>query len=65
MYIKAYVDDTVTPPKSLSPPAKLYRWYMCETYYSAYTYQTLSWVAGKYPPENPSCKKIQVLRQFT
>jgi hypothetical protein len=64
MYIKAYVDDTVTPPKGLQTPAKLYRWYMCETYYTGYTYQTLSWVAGKYPPENPSCKKIQVLRQF-
>lgn len=64
MYIEDTLDDTVTPPTYKSPPGKLYRWYVCETYYTGYTYQTLSWVAGKYPPQNPSCKKINVLRQF-
>ena len=64
MFIRTFVDDTVTPPKSVYPGKKLYRWYMCETNNLAYVYQTLAWVLGKYPPQNPSCKKIQVKRVF-
>lgn len=64
MYIPTYLDDTVTPPKGLTKAKDLYRWYLCEYYYEAYTYTNLCWVAGKYPPENPSCKKIDVLREY-
>lgn len=32
MYIGDYVDDTVSPPTFKKQ--KLYRWYMCETYYT-------------------------------
>ena len=62
MYIKSYLDDTTSPPSSKE--RNLYRWYMCETYYTGYTYETLAWALGKYPPENPSCKKVGVKRVF-
>ena len=32
MYISTYVDDTVSPPTYKK--RMLYRWYMCETYYT-------------------------------
>lgn len=64
MYIKSYTNDTVTPPTYADPPFKLYRWYMCETYYGSYTYQTLAWTVGKAKPQNPSCQKIEVVREF-
>ncbi|KAJ5118347.1 hypothetical protein N7526_009984 [Penicillium atrosanguineum] len=45
MGIYSYLDDTVTPPTGDN--VKILRnWYICETYYSAYTYQTLNWVLG-------------------
>lgn len=62
MFIRTYIDDTVTPPKSKTKT--LYRWYMCQTYYIGYTYTTLAWVNGKYPPQNPSCEKVQIKRVF-
>lgn len=42
MYISAYVNDKVTPPVS-EKSYKLYNWYTCQTYYTGYTYTTLSW----------------------
>lgn len=63
MYIQEFVDDTVTPPKAITPK-NLYRWYVCETYYTGYTYTTLAWVMGNGKPENPSCKKVDVVRKF-
>ena len=62
MFIRSYLDDTVSPPTSKK--RSLYRWYMCETYYTGYIYNTLSWTYGSCPPENPSCKKVNVKRVF-
>jgi len=61
--IQSYVDDTVYPPAAGSPKA-YYRWYMCTTYYSSYTYETLNWVLGSFPPQNPSCQKVDVKREY-
>ncbi|KAJ5667782.1 uncharacterized protein N7477_006352 [Penicillium maclennaniae] len=65
MGIYSYLDDTVSPPTG--DKVKILRnWYICETYYSAYTYHTLNWVLGdaKAKPQNPSCVKVVVERKF-
>ena len=63
MNIQAYIDDTVTPPTA-GNFRPLYRWYVCQTYYAGYTYTTLAWVMGNAEPQNPSCKSVQVVREF-
>ncbi|CAK3868139.1 Hypothetical predicted protein [Lecanosticta acicola] len=63
MNIQSSVDDTVTPPKYTQPRA-LYRWFVCETYYSGYTYTALTWALGNAKPENPSCQSVNVVRKF-
>jgi len=63
MNIQSYVDDTVSPPTD-DKVMGYYRWYVCQSNFLGYTYETLNWVMGKYPPENPSCCKVQVVRQF-
>ncbi|OCL02003.1 hypothetical protein AOQ84DRAFT_197696 [Glonium stellatum] len=61
MNIGGYLDDRVVPPTQMTQ--QYYRWYICTTYYG-YTYETLAWVLGQYPPENPSCQKVHVKRVF-
>lgn len=65
MAIYSYLNDAVTPPTGETVRV-LKNWYICETYYSAYTYTTLNWVLGnsKAKPQNPSCVKVQVERKF-
>jgi hypothetical protein len=63
MQIHSFVDDTVYPPKAGQAKA-YYRWYMCTTYYGSYTYETLNWVLGSFPPQNPSCQKVDVKREY-
>lgn len=62
--IAAFYDDTKTPPKSGTYIRK--NWYVCQTQYLGYQYQTLNWVigTGKAIPQNPSCVKVQVVRKF-
>ena len=62
LHIQSYVDDTVFPV-AIETRA-YYRWYLCNTYYTAYTYQNLVWVMGKYPPQNPTCTPVGVKRVF-
>lgn len=61
--IQSTLDDTVTPPTD-ETVAAFYRWYVCESNFEGYTYETLNWVMGKEQPENPSCSKVQVVRVF-
>lgn len=61
--IQGYIDDRVPPPYNGTLTA-YYRWYACQTYYTGYTYTTLAWVNGEYPPQNPTCEKIDVKRVF-
>ncbi|RMY93624.1 hypothetical protein D0861_01785, partial [Hortaea werneckii] len=63
MNIQSYINDRVSPPEAGNATA-YYRWYACETLYTGYTYTTLAWVMGKYPPQNHSCKKVEVIRKF-
>ncbi|KAK7185334.1 hypothetical protein DPSP01_011127 [Paraphaeosphaeria sporulosa] len=64
MYIGRYRDDTVTPPVQLDPPQKIENWYICLTRWS-YLYYTLIWKIGiKGVPQNPTCQKVQVYREF-
>lgn len=64
MYVPEYIDDTVTPPTYLDPPANLTRWYVCETNNEGYDYITLAWLLGSGTPENPSCVPANVVRTF-
>lgn len=61
--IQSYLDDTKTPPTDTKVHA-FYRWYICETNYSAYQYTTLAWTLGNGKPQNPSCFKIELVRVF-
>ncbi|KAK3114971.1 hypothetical protein LTR53_006150 [Teratosphaeriaceae sp. CCFEE 6253] len=63
--IPSYVDDTVTPPTASGTSIPLRRWYVCQNYYSGYSYvKSLSWVVGPGRPQNPSCEKVEVVRVF-
>ncbi|KAK2766282.1 hypothetical protein FQN54_007799 [Arachnomyces sp. PD_36] len=63
--IISYLDDTKTPPTGDSAYA-LKNWYVCQSYFSGYQYQTLNWVFGnaEAKPQNPSCVKVDVVREF-
>jgi hypothetical protein len=64
MYIPRNQDDTVSPPVGLEEVDKVQNWYVCLTRY-AYLYETLVWKIGiTGEPQNPSCQKVQVYRQF-
>lgn len=41
-----------------------YRWYVCETDYTGYKYETLVWLIGGGQPDNPTCEKVDVVRVF-
>ncbi|KAK5725045.1 hypothetical protein LTR17_013336 [Elasticomyces elasticus] len=65
MNIPSYLDDTVEPPAARETPIGLRRWYVCQNYYSGYSYvKSLSWVYGEGEPQNPSCEKVDVVRVF-
>ncbi|OCK76300.1 hypothetical protein K432DRAFT_385544 [Lepidopterella palustris CBS 459.81] len=64
MNIQGYVDDRTIPISTTMIYVAYYRWFVCSTYYSGYRYQALTWVLGEFPPENPSCVKVQVKRVF-
>lgn len=61
--IQGYVRDTVDPP-TWGDYVAYYRWYSCMTYYTGYTYVTLTWVLGQGAPQNPTCVKVDVKRVF-
>lgn len=63
MYIPSYYNDMVSPPVD-GKQRKLYRWWICEYNYSGYVYNDLCWQQGHYPPENPTCQKVDVMRSF-
>lgn len=63
MHVQSSLDDTVNPPTSTKVRG-LYRWYVCKTNFEGYVYETLAWVLGNGKPENPSCQKVDVVRQF-
>jgi len=63
--ILQYQDDTLEPGEEyLKKPRALYNWYICQTYWSGYRYTTLTWVLGSYPPQNPTCQKVNIKRVF-
>jgi hypothetical protein len=63
--IFTYLDDTHTPPTG-DKVKVLKNWYVCQSYYIGYQYQTLNWVLGdeNAVPQNPSCVKVDVQREF-
>jgi len=63
MVIVSYLDDGKTPPTEATPRA-LNRWYVCQTLFEGYQYQTLNWLLGNGTPQNPSCVKVDVKRKF-
>lgn len=64
LYLARYQDDTVSPPTQLETPQKVQNWYICLTRWS-YLYYTLSWKIGtEDKPQNPSCQKVDVVREF-
>jgi hypothetical protein len=60
--VPSYIDDCVVPPKEVL--GSEYRWYVCTTLVTSYTYSTLAWVLGSHSPQNPSCVKVDVVRVF-
>lgn len=65
MAIAAFSDDTKTPPEDGTYIHK--NWYVCETNYFGNKAHTLSWVPGSgntVIPQNPTCVKVQVIREF-
>ncbi|KAF2835862.1 hypothetical protein M501DRAFT_981125 [Patellaria atrata CBS 101060] len=64
LYVPAYIDDSVDPIEA-GESFPLYRWFACQTYYSAYRYLALSWQLGNAPPQNPTCQAVNVTRVFT
>ncbi|KAK4499167.1 hypothetical protein PRZ48_009679 [Zasmidium cellare] len=63
LHVQSSLNDTVDPPTSTKVRG-LYRWYVCKTNFEGYVYETLAWVLGNGKPENPTCKKVDVIRQF-
>ena len=63
MTIFSYVNDSTNPPTA-NVVTPLKNWYVCNTYYLSYQYQTLAWVLGSGKPQNPSCVKVDVKRVF-
>ena len=63
MNVISNLNDAVTPPSDETSTA-LYRWYVCQTNFEGYQYQTLAWVYGNGKPQNPTCVKADVKRVF-
>lgn len=64
MNLVTALNDTTSPPNALTPRV-LKNWHVCTTHYASYTYNhTLNWVMGIAKPQNPSCVKVDVKRQF-
>ena len=63
MNIQTSYDDSVSPPTDNTTKA-LYRWYICETNFEGNTHPTLAWVQGTAEPQNPSCVKASIKREF-
>lgn len=63
--IFSYLDDTQSPPTG-DKVKVLKNWYVCQSYYTGYQYETLNWVSGNgsAKPQNPSCVKVEVQRKF-
>ncbi|OAA62297.1 hypothetical protein ISF_05306 [Cordyceps fumosorosea ARSEF 2679] len=57
------IDDTQVPIKAGNPES-LENWFFCQSYYTSYRYNTLSWVYGKAEPQNPTCVKVSVKRNY-
>lgn len=65
MNIQQYTDDTLEPAyEYLNATRPLYRWNICQTYYSGYHYTALTWVLGSHSAQNPTCEKVNVKRVF-
>jgi hypothetical protein len=65
MNIQASQDDRLEPAnEALAAPEVLYRWYICNTYFTGYMYSGLTWVLGDGEPQNPTCQKVDVERVF-
>jgi hypothetical protein len=63
--ILQYQDDRLEPGNEYLPkPRPLYNWYICNTYWSGYSYVTLTWVLGGGAPQNPTCQKVNIKRVF-
>jgi hypothetical protein len=65
MNIQQYTDDTLEPAyEYLNARRPLYRWNICQTYYTGYHYTALTWVLGERSAQNPTCAKVNVKRVF-
>jgi len=63
LYMSGTADDRVVPIDD-SVVKRYYRWFVCNTLYNSYRYQTLVWVLGEAKPENPTCIKVEVRRKW-
>jgi hypothetical protein len=63
MYLQGRADDRRVPIEEYAVE-NYYRWYVCNTVYNSYRYQTLAWSQGEPAPQNPTCQKIDVKRVY-
>ncbi|KAF2435457.1 hypothetical protein EJ08DRAFT_645754 [Tothia fuscella] len=63
MFKKGVADDRDVPIQE-NVQKNYYRWYVCNTVYNSYYYQTLVWGQGEPAPQNPTCVKVDVRREF-
>ncbi|KAF1737874.1 hypothetical protein CRV24_003504 [Beauveria bassiana] len=63
LFLVSSIDDTKDPIE-VDVPKPIANWYICNTYFTGYRYKTLSWVYGKAGPQNPTCVKVSVRRNF-
>jgi len=61
--IQDYIDDRNVSSYGYGQAQAYYRWNVCYTYYG-YRYQTLAWVYGDQPAQNPTCVPVDVQRVF-
>ncbi|KAM3505454.1 hypothetical protein MY11210_007951 [Beauveria gryllotalpidicola] len=63
LFLVSSIDDTKDPIE-VGESKPIANWYICNTYFTGYRYKTLSWVYGKASPQNPTCVKVSVRRNF-
>ncbi|KAM3566015.1 hypothetical protein ARSEF4850_000985 [Beauveria asiatica] len=63
LFLVSTIDDTKDPIEA-GEPKPIANWYVCRNYFTGYRYKSLSWVYGRAGPQNPTCVKVSVKRNF-
>lgn len=61
MFVEGFVDDHLSGKKDTG--THYYRWQVCKLD-EIFGATAVAWTLGKYPPQNPSCKSVEIYRRF-